>query len=101
GVWPATADPLPPPRVLRNVLSTAYQASLLRDEARPVTFRLLVVPPSRLDASGGPPESLHPLPLAAPRPFAPHELRRLSPAAPYASALLGVAIETDGEGGDE
>jgi hypothetical protein len=90
GVWPETADPLPPPRVLRHILSTAYQASLLRDEARPVTFRLLVVPRERIDANGGPPESLHPLSLDPPRPFAPHELRRLSPAAPYASALVGV-----------
>lgn len=92
GVWPEGADPLPSPRVLRHILSTAYQASLLRDEARPVTFRLLVGPSSRIAVGGGPPEALHRLKLESPRPFAPHELRRLAPAAKYDTALLGVEL---------
>lgn len=95
GVWPEGADPLPPPRELRHILSTAYQASLLRDEARAVTFRLLVGPSSRIAVEGGPPEALHRLRLDPPRPFTPHELRRLAPAARYDSALLGVEVATD------
>lgn len=90
GAWPDGAEPLPPPRVLEHILSIAYQASLLRDEARAVTFRILVAAPSAIPADGGPPDGLHRLQLDAPRPFVPHELRRLAPAARYERALLAV-----------
>lgn len=94
GAWPDGAEPLPPPRVLHHILSIAYQASLLRDESRAVTFRLLIAAPSAIPPDGGPPDGLHRLQLDAPRPFVPHELRRLAPAATYERALLAVEAPT-------
>lgn len=87
-VWPADGAPLP--TALERVLDTAYHASFLRDEERPVTFRMLVAPPSALRDDMGPPEALLPLVFETPRAFEEHELRRLSPAAKYHRALIGV-----------
>jgi hypothetical protein len=86
--WPADGEPLAP--CLEVVLDTAYHASFLRDEERPVTCRILVASPDTLDRAGGPPEALLPLLFREPRGFDEHELRRLSPAAKYHRALIGV-----------
>jgi hypothetical protein len=86
--WPADAAPLP--RSLDRLLDTAYHASFLRDEERPVTFRLLVLAPSGLRDDDGPPYGLLPLPFASPRAYDEHELRRISPAANVYRALVGV-----------
>ena len=86
--WPAEARALP--GSLESILDVAYHASFLHDEARPVTCRILVVPPHELAADGGPPGALLPLAFAAPRAFDEHELRRLSPAADAHRALVGV-----------
>ncbi|HVY49057.1 MAG TPA: hypothetical protein VHB21_24375, partial [Minicystis sp.] len=72
---------------LVELVSTVYHATLLREEERPVTFRLLLVDPSRLPEHGGPPDGLHRLAFTRARPFDAHELRRLSPAAKYHRAL--------------
>ena len=56
---------LPEPAALEELFSVAYQASLLREEGRPVLFRLLLCDPQSLPAEAGPPEGLHRLP----RPF--------------------------------
>lgn len=93
-VWPA--DALPLPDELEELLAVAFHASLLRDEARPVTCRLLVCSPSDLPLDVPPPLGLLPLAFREPRPFDEHELRRLCPAAEYRRALLGV----DPRGGD-
>jgi hypothetical protein len=93
-VWPAHGEPLP--KALERVLDTAYHASFLRDEERPVTFRILVAPPSAIAGDAGPPEALLPLVFEVPREFEEHELRRLSPAAKFHRALVGVD-ERDGE----
>lgn len=92
-VWPADGAPLP--TALERVLDTAYHASFLRDEERPVTFRMIVAPPRALRDDGGPPEALLPLVFETPRDFEEHELRRLSPAAKYHRALIG--IDEEGE----
>jgi hypothetical protein len=92
--WPVDARPLP--RRLEALLDAAYHASFLRDEERPVTFRMLVVPASDLPADSGPPSSLLPLVFEMPRGFDEHELRRLSPAASFHRALIGID-ESDGE----
>jgi hypothetical protein len=76
---------------IEELVSTAYQASLLREEERLVTFRLIVGEPEILPESGGPPEGLHRLVFTKPRPFTDHEIRRLSPAAKYHRALIGVS----------
>jgi hypothetical protein len=93
-VWPTDARPLP--RRLEALLGAAYHASFLRDEERPVTMRMLVVPPGALSADGGPPGSLLPLVFETPRGFDEHELRRLSPAASFHRALIGID-DSDGE----
>jgi hypothetical protein len=90
---------LPDLTALEHLLSVAYQASLLREEDRPVRFRLFVGKAERLRAELGPPEGLHRLRFDNPRKFDEHELRRLSPAAKYHRALIGV--QPKGEGGFE
>jgi hypothetical protein len=87
---------LPPPALLDQILSTAFQASLLRDEERPVTFRLLLADPDVLPVSAGPPDGLLRLAFDRPRPFAVDELRRLSPAAKYHRALIGLSVGAEG-----
>lgn len=81
---------LPDDASLKRLLSTVYQATLLREEERPVTFRLIVGPPSSYPEEAGPPEGLHRLVFTQPRQFNEHELRRLSPAAKYHRSLIGV-----------
>jgi hypothetical protein len=87
---------LPDAAVLERLLSTAYQATLLREEERPVTFRLIFGPPAAYPEEAGPPEGLHRLAFTQPRPFTEHELRRLSPAAKYHRSLVGVDRGSDG-----
>ena len=82
--------------VLERLISTCYQASLLREEERPVTFRAILAAPKDLPEGGGPPGGLHRLAFGEPRPFDEQELRRLSPAADFEQALVGVR---HGEGG--
>ena len=92
--WPADGYPLP--KHLVTILDVAYHASFLRDEERPVTGRILVLPASELPLDTGPPASLLLLRFGTPRRFEEDELRRLSPAAPAHRALVAVD-----ESGDE
>jgi hypothetical protein len=87
----------PPPAVLDELLSVAYQATLLHDEDRPVTFRLVLAEPAEFPEAGGPPRGVHRLCFEHPRPLTPHELRRLSPAAKYHRSLIGVRASGGGE----
>jgi len=57
-------------RAFESVLSVAYQVSLLRDEDRPLTFRLALAPEAAFDPSAGPPKGVHALAFSASRPFA-------------------------------
>ena len=87
----------PPRAVLEDLLAICYQASLLREEQRPVSFRLILADPTRFPPGQGPPDGLHCLTLAQTRPFNPLEVRRLSPAADFYRSLLGVSwSETEG-----
>jgi len=54
-----SANSLPEPSVLEEILSTCYQASLLQDEQRSVRFRLILQEPDRFAAEEGPPKGLH------------------------------------------
>jgi hypothetical protein len=81
---------LPAPDRLERLLSIAYQASLLQEEERAVRFRLFLGEPGGLPPGAGPPDGLHALRFIEPRPFDEHEIRRLSPAAKYHRALMGV-----------
>lgn len=80
---------------LEEVLSASYQASLLRDEDRPVTFRLALAEPDSFESAAGPPTGLHRLIFSEPRPLNHHELRRLSPAAAFSRSFIGARF--DGE----
>jgi DisA bacterial checkpoint controller nucleotide-binding len=82
---------LPEVGSLERLLSVAYQASLLQEEERPVRFRLLVGDPGSLPMNAGPPEGLHLLRFTEVRSYDEHEIRRLSPAAKYHRALIGVS----------
>jgi hypothetical protein len=68
---------------LTAVLSTCYQATLLREEGHPVTFRLALSDPEAFEAAGGPPSGFHQLVFIRRLPLDAHELRRLSPAAVF------------------
>ncbi len=93
-LWPADAAPLP--AQLESLLSSAYQATLLRDEERVVTFRVVVASPESFPPGAGPPRGMLRLAFASPRPYDTNELRRLSPAVKYARSLIGVAPDGDG-----
>ena len=82
---------LPPPgtAALVDVLSICYQATLLREEGRPVTFRLALSEPEAFAMTAGPPSGLHRLVFARPLPFDQHELRRLAPAVVFSHSLIG------------
>ena len=88
---------LPEAPVLEALLSTCYQASLLREEERPVIFRMIFADPQDFPEGDGPPEGLHRLEFEEPRPFDEHEIRRLSPAADFDRSLVGVSRDEDGE----
>jgi hypothetical protein len=90
--WEATpgAPALLPQAHLERVLTVAYQASLLRDEDRPVRARIVVARPDEFDPLEGPPRGLQPLVFLEPVPYTPDQLRRLAVAAKYHRALVGV-----------
>ena len=93
-MWPSDAAPLP--AHLEELLSIAYQATLLRDEERGVTLRIVVAPPHVFPASAGPPRGVMRLLFATPRRLDEHELRRLAPAVKYARSLIAVVPVEDG-----
>ena len=74
---------------LVDVLSICYKATLLREEGRPVTFRLALSEPDAFAPAAGPPSGLHRLVFARPLPFDEHELRRLAPAVVFSRSLIG------------
>ena len=78
---PGPCDPqgavLPEPEAFEQLLSIAYQASLLQEEERPVRFRLLVGDPARLPLGVGPPAGLHCLRFAQSRPSIPQIRQQL------------------------
>ena len=95
--WKEDAEPLPEPPVLEKFLSICYQASMLSEEDRMVTFRVMLCDPDTLPPHEGPPDGLHRLEFPEPRPFDMQELRRLSPATDYYRSLVGVKLDETGE----
>jgi hypothetical protein len=88
--------PLPVAADLATVLSVCYHATLLREEGRPVTFRLALSEPGEFDDAAGPPSGLHRLVFARPLPLDQHELRRLAPAAVFSQSLIGATSAGQG-----
>lgn len=86
---------LPALKHVEALLSICYQTSLMREETRPIQFRLLLCDPETLPAADGPPRGLHRLIFAKPRRFNRNELRRLSPATDYYRALIGVHLNAE------
>src|SRR5512145_3044694 len=83
-------DLMPPDATsLSRVLSICYQATLLRDEDRPVTFRLALSDPEAFERAAGPPSRVHRLTLTRPLPLDQHEIRKLAPAAMFSRTLIG------------
>ena len=87
----------PEEAVLETLFSVCYQAGLLREEERPVTFRVIFAPPEDFPEQGGPPTGLHRIEFDEPRTFDERELRRISPAADFEQSLIGVYLDEDGE----
>ena len=94
---PGGVDPLPDAAELEGFFAACYQASMLREEERPVVFRAVLAEPTLFDSEGRPPEGLQRLSFPRSLPFDPRELRRLSVAADPQRTLIGVW--RDGEGG--
>ena len=98
GAWDEErAGPLPDEGTVETLISGCYQASLLREEERAVTFRVILCDPGRLPPNEGPPGGIHRLEFPEPREFDIQELRRLSPAADYYRSLIGVCVDAGGE----
>ena len=96
--WPpAGIGPLPDTAALEDFFAACYQASMLREEERPVVFRAILAEPVLFDPEGRPPEDLQRLAFPRSLPFDPRELRRLSVAADQQRTLIG--IWQNGEGG--
>ena len=93
--WPSGTALSLSPKLLEQALSFAYQASLTFEEARPVRFRLLLTPADALPEIGSPNEGVLRLKFEQPRSFTTEELRRLAPAVPFETALIGA--ESHGE----
>lgn len=86
-------DPPADHPTLASLFSAAYQASLLREEDRPLTFRLLLAPPPGPE---GERDQHVRLELDVPRPLDEQEIRRLAPAARMRRAMLGVGVGPEG-----
>jgi len=91
--WPEVTNPLddlPPRETLVSLLSEAFQASLLREESRPITCRLLLINPCELSEAEGPPTGMQVLQLQDERKLSAQEIRRLSPCATFYRSLIAV-----------
>ena len=94
GAWDEErSGPLPEEGTLEAMISACYQASLLHEEERAVTFRMILCDPELLPPNEGPPGGIHRLEFPEPRRFDIHEIRRVSPAADYYRSLIGVCFD--------
>jgi hypothetical protein len=82
---------------LEEALSVAFQASLTTEETRPTRFRLLLTPADELPELGVPNQGVLRLRFEHPRALHEDELRRLAPAAPFETSLIGVQEDADGK----
>ena len=95
--WPTQAiEMLPKDRDLEQLIHAAYHATLLREEQRSVSFRLLFAKPDDLSVAGEPPSGLLPIHLDRPRPFNEQQIRRISMAANFFRSLLAVYSDPEG-----
>jgi hypothetical protein len=90
--WPAGRALTMPHELMCEALSVAYHASLTSEEARPTRFRLLLTPPEALPEGGEPNAGVLRLTFDRVRAATPDEIRQLSPAAPFETALIGAHV---------
>jgi hypothetical protein len=93
--WTKGDFELPVFPMLETLISVVYQASLLREEERPLSFRVVIAEPSSFTAENGPPSGLHRLVFDELIPFTPAELKSLAHAASFHRSLIGVTISGD------
>jgi hypothetical protein len=86
---------LPDRSVLEQIISICYQASLKKEEGRPVMFRLILGDHYLFHHDCGPPTGLHSFRFEKMRPLTETELYRLAPAADFYRALIGVTISQE------
>jgi len=86
----AASEALPGKAALERLISTCYQVSMMREEDRPVTLRLILAPSTLFPPDQGPPKGFHRLLFSTPRPFNEYELRRLSPAVDFERSLIAI-----------
>jgi hypothetical protein len=84
------ATGLPGKALLERLISTCYQVSMMREEDRPVTLRIILAPSALFPPEQGPPKGFLRLLFSTPRLFNEYELRRLSPAVDFERSLVGV-----------
>ncbi len=89
------AGALPGRDRLERLISTCYQVSMMREEDRAVTLRLIVAPSSLFPPDQGPPKGFLRLLFNVPRPFNEYELRRLSPAVDFERSLIGIELHPE------
>lgn len=87
--WPKAIPLALDRRALADLLSTCFQASLAHEEGRTVRFRLVSASPSDLSQASAASDFLS-LEFSEPQLLTPDSARRLSPAAPFHSSLVGV-----------
>jgi len=92
-----SAVPLPAPPFFENLLSICYQVSMLREEERPVSLRIMLAGPELFSHQEFPPMGLHRLVFSKPRPCNETELKKLSPAVNFSRSLVGVTLNQEGE----
>jgi hypothetical protein len=93
--WPAGRTLPVSDRQFCEALSIAYQASMTSEETRPTRFRLLLTPVDALPDAGSPNQGVLRLRFDRSRALEPDELRRLSPSAPFETALIAAQPEDD------
>jgi hypothetical protein len=91
--WPQATPLWLSSEQLEEALSIAFHASLTTEETRPTRFRLLLTAPERLPEAGVPKQGVLRLTLDSRRPLSAHELRRLAPAVPFETALIGAGLD--------
>ncbi len=87
---------LPATAALQEILESAYHASFLHEELRPLRFRLLVAAPTTLPTCQLQAPQLQFLEFDPSRRLSDGELRRLAPAADFERTLIGVHAEGEG-----
>ncbi len=91
--WPSDTQLELAQDLLGEALSVAFEASLTSEETRPTRFRLLLTPADALPEGGAPNQGVLRLRFEQSRAFQAEELRRLSPATPFETSLIGSHVE--------